>query len=183
MKGLIAYSSVIHIGVMVIGLLSGSVLGYLGAVLIIIAHGFSSPGIFSLANFNYDVTGSRNVCLQKGVGFLHPVAGLFWFLLLAANMSAPPSLNLVSEVLVCVRILKLGGLLFFVVGLVTFLSAGYNLYLYSCQQGQVVPFINFNSSMSSGFMLSSFMHIIPVYLSVFSVFYFYVWRNSLTESV
>jgi NADH-ubiquinone oxidoreductase chain 4 len=76
-KGLIAYSSVIHMGVIVVGLLRGRVLGYLGAVLIMIAHGFSSPGMFSLANFNYEVTGSRNVCLQKGVGFLHPVISLF----------------------------------------------------------------------------------------------------------
>lgn len=173
-KSLIAYSSVIHMGMMVVGLLRGSVLGYLGAVLMMIAHGFSSPGMFSLANFNYEVTGRRNVCLQKGVGFLHPISSLFWFLLLAANMSAPPSLNLVREVLVCVSIVKLGGLLFFVVGFATFFSAGYNLYLYSCQQGQVVPFINFGGSIVSRFILSSFMHIIPVYLSVFSVYYFYL---------
>jgi hypothetical protein len=102
---------------------------------------------------------------------------------LAANISAPPSLNLVSEVLVCVSVLKLGGLLFFVVGFVTFFSAGYNLYLYSCQQGRLVPFINFGGSINSRFMLSSFIHAAPVYLCVFSVFYFYIWRNSLTESV
>jgi len=73
-----------------------------------ISHGFSSPGIFSLANFNYEVTGTRNISLQKGVFMLHPVASLFWFLLLAANISAPPSLNLVSEVFICMSILQLG---------------------------------------------------------------------------
>lgn len=181
-KGLVAYSSVIHIGMMVVGLLRGRVLGYLGAVLMMIAHGFRSPGMFSLINFNYEVTGRRNVCMQKGVGVVRPLSALFWFVLLGANMSAPPSLNLVSEVLICVSILKLGGVLFFVIGIATFFSAGYNLYLYSCQQGEAVSFIDFGDFMVSRFMLSSIMHIGPVYLSVFSVFYLCVWKNSLMKS-
>jgi NADH:ubiquinone oxidoreductase subunit 4 (subunit M) len=77
MKSLIAYSSIIHIGVMVVGIFRGSVLGYVGAVLIMVAHGFSSPAMFSLANFNYEVTGTRRICLQKGVGILHPLSSLF----------------------------------------------------------------------------------------------------------
>jgi NADH-ubiquinone oxidoreductase chain 4 len=77
MKSLIAYSSIIHMGVMVVGIFSGSVLGYLGRIFMMIAHGFSSPAIFSLANFNYEVTGTRRICLQKGVGMLHPLRGLF----------------------------------------------------------------------------------------------------------
>lgn len=180
-KSLVAYSSVIHMGMIVVGLLRGRVLGYLGAVLMMICHGFSSPGLFSLINFNYEVTGRRSVCMQKGVGVVRPLRGLFWFVLLAANMSAPPSLNLVSEVLICASILKLGGVLFFVVGVVTFFSGVYNLYLYSCQQGGVVSFIDFSSFMSSRFILSSFMHMFPVYLSVFSVFYFYIWKDSLSK--
>ena len=43
----------------------------------IIAHGFSSPGMFSLANFNYEVRGTRNILLQKGVSSLHPIRAFF----------------------------------------------------------------------------------------------------------
>lgn len=171
-KSLVAYSSVIHMGVVVIGLFRGSVIGYTGAVLMMVAHGFSSPGIFSLINFNYEVTGSRNLSLQKGVGLLYPIVSLFWFLLAAANMSAPPSLNLAAELFACVSILKLGFFLFFVVLLVTFFSASYNLYLYSCQQGEPTGFVGFSGGVDSGFILSSFMHIFPVYLGGFSLFYF-----------
>ena len=171
-KGLVAYSSVIHMGLVVIGLFRGTVVGYMGAVLMIVAHGFSSPGIFSLINFNYEVTGSRSLSLQKGVGLLYPLVSLFWFLLVAANMSAPPSLNLFAELLACVSILKLGFLLFLVVFFVTFLSASYNLYLYRCQQGDSLGFIGFSRGVNSGFILSSFMHIFPVYLGFFSLFYF-----------
>lgn len=183
LKILIAYSSVIHMGLMVIGLFRGSVLGYLGAVLMMIAHGFRSPGLFSMANFNYEVTGRRNISFQKGVSFLYPYRRLFWFFLLASNIAAPPSLSLVSEIMVCVSILKLGGVLFFVVLFATFFSAGYNLYLYSCQQGGSALLVGFGGSLSSSFALSSFMHVFPAYLSVYSVFLLLFWRDSLIESI
>ena len=172
-KRIIAYSSVIHIGMVVVGIFRGRVIGYLGAVYIIIAHGFSSPGIFSLINFNYEVTGTRRVCIQKGLGSFYPVISLFWFVLLCCNMSAPPSLNLVAEVFICVRMLKLGFYLFFFVLLLTFFSATYNIYLYSCQQGEVTSFLGFSGGVDSSFILSCFIHVIPVFLSLFSVFYFY----------
>jgi len=173
-KRLVAYSSVIHMGVVVIGIFRGTFVGYLGAVLIMVAHGFRSPGMFSLINFNYEVTGSRNLSLQKGVGLLYPVVSLFWFLLAAANMSAPPSLNLFAELLACVSILKLGFFLFFSVLLVTFFSASYNLYLYSCQQGDSLGFICFSGGVESSFILSSLIHIFPVYLGSVSLFYFII---------
>jgi NADH-ubiquinone oxidoreductase chain 4 len=179
LKVLIAYSSVIHMGLIVVGLFSGCVLGYLGAMLMMISHGFTSPGLFSMANFNYEVVGRRSVSFQKGVSFLYPFSSFFWFLFLASNMAAPPSLRLVREVIICVSILKLGAFLFFIIFFVTFFSAGYNLYLYSCQQGESSFFIGFSGLMSSRFILSSFMHVIPAYLSFFSVFLLCLWNYSL----
>lgn len=76
-KVLIAYSSVIHMGLIVVGILSGYVWGLIGAILMMVAHGFSSPGMFSLANFNYEISGSRNIALQKGLFMAHPLGSLF----------------------------------------------------------------------------------------------------------
>lgn len=134
-KSLIAYSSVVHINMMVLGILRGSVIGINGAVLIIIAHGIRSPGIFAIANLNYENVKTRNILIQKGVFYVSPVFSLFWFILLAANMAAPPSLNLVREIIICVSVLKISFVLFLIIGLITFLGGAYNLYLYSSQQG------------------------------------------------
>ena len=180
-KRLIAYSSVIHIGIIVVGILRGRVIGYLGAALIIIAHGFRSPAIFSLANFNYEATGRRNICLQKGVNTLYPIRALFWFVMLSCNIAAPPSLNLARELIICTRILKLGRYILVIIGLVTFLSAAYNLYLYSCQQGEPTYLLNHRNTINSRFILSFFMHTPPVYLSLLVISYFYIWKNSLTK--
>lgn len=174
MKSLVAYSSVIHMGMVVVGIFRGRVVGYLGSVLIMLAHGFTSPGLFSLINFNYDAVGSRSVSLQKGLCSYFPFVSVFWFVLLCCNLSAPPSLNLVAEVFICVRILKFGFYMFVVVLLATFVSAAYNMYLYSCQQGGVFFSLGWSCSVYSRFMLSCFIHITPIFLSLFSVYYFYI---------
>lgn len=75
-KVLIAYSSIIHMGVMVVGVFRGRVVGWLGAMFMIIAHGFSSPGMFSMARFNYEVVGTRNLVFYKGVALLYPLSSL-----------------------------------------------------------------------------------------------------------
>lgn len=72
MKSLIAYSSVIHINMVVLGVLRGSYMGVLGRYLMMLAHGVSSPGIFALANFNYESVHTRNLLLHKGLGPLQP---------------------------------------------------------------------------------------------------------------
>ena len=149
-------------------------------MLIIVSHGFSSPGMFRMANFNYEVGGSRNILFQKGCSSVYPIGSLFWFLLLAANIAAPPSLNLVSEVFICISMLKLGIFMSFFIGLVTFISAGYNLYLYSAQQGSCTLFLQpAGFYMVSFFYLSCILHIVPVFFSTFLLVLFCVWKNSL----
>lgn len=72
-KILIAYSSVIHINLIVIGVLRGSLIAVIGRVLMMVAHGVSSPGIFALANLNYENTHSRNMLFQKGLSSVQPI--------------------------------------------------------------------------------------------------------------
>ena len=87
-KNTFAYSSVIHMGMMVVGVM----LGYIGVVLMIVVHGFSSPAMFSLANLGYEMMGRRNLCLQRGVDALCPLGSLLWFVILCCNVGAfPPS--------------------------------------------------------------------------------------------
>lgn len=90
-------------------------------------------------------------------------------------------MNLAREIFICASILKVSNYLFFVVLFTTFLSAAYNLYLYSCQQGVPSFVVGYSQSISSSFMLTCFMHIIPIYIGMLSIFYFCVWRNSLIK--
>lgn len=77
LKIIIAYSSVVHMSVIVLGLLRFSRWGIYGSLLMIIAHGFVSPLIFFLMTFLYEFKHSRNLMALKGVVLLGPLFCLF----------------------------------------------------------------------------------------------------------
>lgn len=60
-KLLIAYSSVVHIGVVTLGILSGSEIGYSCSLIMILGHGLRSPFIFAFSYWLYSSSHSRLV--------------------------------------------------------------------------------------------------------------------------
>jgi len=75
-KVLIAYSSVVHMALVLVGAVRGSILGSEGAIAIIIAHGICSSGLFAWANIVYERTHSRSLILNKGVLNISPQLGV-----------------------------------------------------------------------------------------------------------
>lgn len=134
-KSLIAYTSVIHMALITLALINFSEIGRLGAILIIICHGLSSPILFRLAYINYKNTNTRNLLMHKGINSNTPPLVIFWFLALAANIRAPTSLNLVSEIIIRFALVKVSLITALVVGIGTIIRGAYNLYLYSSMLG------------------------------------------------
>lgn len=66
-KRLVAYSSVVHINLMLGGLIILNKLGILGRYIIIVSHGLCSSGIFYIVNIFYRRTGRRLLILNKGM--------------------------------------------------------------------------------------------------------------------
>ena len=54
LKTLIAYSSVAHMRLVIAASLTQSFIGYIGSVLLIVAHGVTSSGMFRAANLIYE---------------------------------------------------------------------------------------------------------------------------------
>ena len=73
LKVLIAYSSVVHIRVIFLGLMRLSDWGYYGALMIIVAHGFISPLMFYLMTHIYSLISSRSILILKGVLLSCPI--------------------------------------------------------------------------------------------------------------
>lgn len=67
LKSLIAYSSVAHIGIVLRGIMTINYWGIIGALLIILAHGLCSSGLFCLANINYERLERRRIYINKGI--------------------------------------------------------------------------------------------------------------------
>lgn len=134
-KVLIAYSSIIHIALIIGGILRGSLVGFWGAFWIILAHGFTSPLIFFLANKYYEPSFSRNLLLQKGLNSLNPLLAFLWFLALIHSIAAPPSLRIFREILICFRFLKISLINLFFIGFSVFFGGAIRLYLFSAYMG------------------------------------------------
>nr|WON65999.1 NADH dehydrogenase subunit 4 [Carpelimus sp. 1 HFZ-2023b] len=134
MKSLIAYSSVSHMSIVIGGILTMNYWGMIGSLIMMLAHGLCSSGMFCLANISYERINSRSLFLNKGMINLMPSMSLFWFLLSSSNMAAPPSLNLLSEIMLINSLVSWSMLLMMLVGFMSFFGAGYSLYLYSYSQ-------------------------------------------------
>jgi NADH-ubiquinone oxidoreductase chain 4 len=72
LKSLIAYSSVVHMGIVLGGLMTLNSWGFCGCYLIIIGHGLCSSGLFCLSNIIYERLGSRRLIINKGLICLMP---------------------------------------------------------------------------------------------------------------
>nr|QHD47895.1 NADH dehydrogenase subunit 4 [Niponiella limbatella] len=134
LKALIAYSSVAHMGIVLGGLMTMTYWGFCGSFTLMIAHGLCSSGLFCLANISYERLGSRSLLVNKGLMNFMPSMTLWWFLLGSANMAAPPSLNLLSEISLLNSLVGWGWVTMFMLAFLSFFSAAYTLYLYSYSQ-------------------------------------------------
>nr|WVD73182.1 NADH dehydrogenase subunit 4 [Monolepta pallidula] len=163
MKSLIAYSSVSHMGLVLGGIMTLNFWGFYGSLVMMLAHGLCSSGLFCLANILYERVHSRSLYLNKGLLNIIPSLSLWWFLLVSSNMAAPPSLNLVGEIMLINSMVGFSWLSMIFLSLMSFFSAVYSLFLYSYTQHG-----NFYSGIYSFFMIQTreylllFLHWFPL---------------------
>jgi NADH-ubiquinone oxidoreductase chain 4 len=97
-KELIAYSSVCHASVYLIGAFSNTIQGLEGSIILGLAHGFVSSGLFICAGgILYDRTSTRVLYYYRGVAQLMPIFAILFFLLALGNCGAPLTVNFIGE--------------------------------------------------------------------------------------
>lgn len=133
-KVLIAYSSVRHISLIIAAFLINTYIGVMAGLIIIIAHGISSSGIFMGANLVYEKSNRRNILSSKRTIQWRPRFSLMWFLLCLGNIGGPPTINLIREIYLITRIINVSKISYIMLGLITFLAVVYTLVIYSSTQ-------------------------------------------------
>lgn len=99
-KELVAYSSVAHAAVYVLGVFSNSVSGIEGAITLGLAHAFVSSGLFiAVGGVLYDRTHTRLITLYRGMAQVMPIFSVLFFILCLGNMGTPLTFNFVGEFL------------------------------------------------------------------------------------
>nr|AMP43724.1 NADH dehydrogenase subunit 4 [Dolichopus bigeniculatus] len=167
LKALIAYSSVAHMGIVLSGLMTMTYWGFCGSYTLMIAHGLCSSGLFCLANISYERLGSRSLLINKGLLNFMPSMALWWFLLSAGNMAAPPTLNLLGEISLLNSIVSWSWVTMIMLSLLSFFSAAYTLYLYAySQHGKIYSGIYSVSGGLTREYLLLFLHWLPLNLLI-----------------
>jgi len=129
-KSLIAYSSVVHIGPVLLALLISNYLTLMGALILILSHGVCSSGLFYILNLRYSRIGSRSLMVLRGGLLLSPVFSFFWFFFSIRNISCPPTFNFFSELIVILGSFFIGRLFIGVFSLMLFFTGVYCVFLY-----------------------------------------------------
>jgi len=131
-KRLIAYSSIAHMGVVVLGLFSNTIQGIEGGILLALAHGFVSPALFiCVGGIIYDRTGTRIINYIRGLVTYMPVFTILFFIFTIANTGIPLSLNFLGEQLSLIGIWQQNPIIAALGATGIVLSACYSLFLYN----------------------------------------------------
>ena len=131
-KELIAYSSVSHAAVYLIGVFSNTIQGIEGGIALGLAHGFVSSGLFICAGgVLYDRSGTRLISYYRGIAQMMPLFSILFFILSLGNCGVPLTLNFVGEFMSLYGVFERLPLLGIFASSSIIFSAAYTIYMFN----------------------------------------------------
>jgi NADH-quinone oxidoreductase subunit M len=100
MKKLIAYSSVSHLGFVMLGMFALNPLGLEGSVLQMINHGLSTGGLFLVVGLIYERRHTKEISEFGGLAHVMPVYATFTLILFLASMGLPLLNGFIGEIMI-----------------------------------------------------------------------------------
>ena len=177
-KALVAYSSIGHMAVVVLGLFSNTIQGIDGALLLSIAHGVVSPALFILVGgVLYDRFHTRTIRYYRGMTAYMPLFSIMFFVFTIFNAAVPLSANWAGEFL-CLAGAFQRNPVFAVLGSTGIvLSAAYSIWLYNrIAFGSWSKYLNYTTDLTR----REFMLLLPL---LFVAVVFGIFPNIILDSV
>jgi NADH-quinone oxidoreductase subunit M len=129
-RRLLAFSSISHLGFVMLGLFSLNYQGLQGSLLQMINLGFSTAGLFFMAGFLYNRTGSAELSAYGGLMRHVPLLSTFVLILGLASIGLPGTNGFIGEFLILLGAFRQHWLLAAIGVLGVILGAGYFLWFY-----------------------------------------------------
>ena len=129
MKKLVAYSSVAHMGFVILGIFTFSIYGFVGAMLQMLNHGITTGGLFLLVGMVYERTHSRQIYENAGLGKITPVYMFFFGLFAVSSFAFPGTNSFVGELYVLIGAFAVNRLVGFFAVIGAVVAAAYMLNL------------------------------------------------------
>lgn len=130
LKELITYSSISHIGIVVLGIITFTYNGLNGAVFYMFAHGIVTGGLFLAAYMLYKRYNTYDIDFYSSLAKKAPLFSLFFAVLLFSSISLPLTISFVGEFLILQGVASISLWYAFFAGIVIILGAIYMLNIY-----------------------------------------------------
>jgi len=131
-KGYVAYSSIGHMSIVILGLFSNNIQGIEGAILLSIAHGLVSPALFIIVGgILYSRYHTRIISYYRGMALTMPVFAILFLCFTLFNAAVPLSLNWAGEFLSLAGIYQKSPFIGIIGASTIVLSAIYSIWLFN----------------------------------------------------
>lgn len=151
LKRIVAYSSIAHMNLVILGAFSFNVIGLEGCLLQSISHGFVSSAMFFIIGTLYERYHSRNIYYYGGLVHMMPIYSSLFLIFTMANIALPGTSSFIGEFLLLTGIYKTN-IICCVVGTTGVILCGaYSLWMYNR-----IAFGNLRTAYTKGFQDISF---------------------------
>ena len=131
LKRLIAYSSIAHMNLAILGIFSLSIQGIQGSILLMLGHGLVSGGLFFIIGMIYDRYHTKQVKYFGGLCRVMPIFSIFFLFFLFSNIAFPGTSNFIGEILIFIGIFEKSLFLVLLSLFSTILTTGYSIWLFN----------------------------------------------------
>ena len=143
LKKIIAYSSIAHMNIAILGLFSLTLAGIQGSIFTMISHGIISAALFFLIGIIYDRFNTRSVLYLGGICQVTPWLSSFFFFFMVCNIAFPGTSAFVGEFLTFVGIFSSNIFVFFTTLIGSFLCVVYSIRTFSFVNFGCIPANNY----------------------------------------
>jgi NADH-quinone oxidoreductase subunit M len=98
-KKIIAYSSISHLGYVMLGLASLDLIGIQGAIVQMVSHGLTAAGLFLMVGMIYERCHTRELAAYGGLAKILPLYSVFFLLLTLGAVGLPTTSGFTGEFL------------------------------------------------------------------------------------
>ncbi len=131
LKRIIAYSSIIHMNFILLGLTILTKNTLIGSIFLLISHGIVSSALFICIGFLYERYHTRIILYYRGLVIIMPLFIFFLFFFFLANASLPLTSNFTGEILVLLGIFEFNKIISFIIIITIFYSSIINFWIYN----------------------------------------------------
>lgn len=130
-KRIIAYTSIAHMNLVVLGIFSFNTIGIEGAILQSLSHGFVASALFLIIGVVYDRYRTRLVQYYGGLASVMPIYISIFLFFTMANISFPGTSSFVGEFLILTGSFKVNTTITFLGATGVIIGAAYSLWLFN----------------------------------------------------